>query len=225
MNNSLIRFNISIQGNDFVIHDSISGNVTSFESGIYKCFGLDRNIIVQHLQQLQTAMMSAKHKKCYRQPSDILSNGPTVTIRQDGQESWTIGIFGNSAKLCNGALLYKKGFNADTVMSFINRTLCTLLQADKILQPKVDIVRRIPDARLVVWTYGSHSTVCYEEGINGATMSNCLIDGNYYDLVLVQSDEESKACTLLTTNFDIIVEYPLDDSIKFFYGDDGGKIE
>ena len=223
--NVLMRLNVEISPKSFLVHDSISGGVVIFEDEQYKAFALDRESIIKRLQMLQSSLLSWSKVRCLRQPSDILSESERVVIREDGQESWTISCNGLSSKLANGQFKHHRKMNVDIVLSYVNKMVCQLLAADKILQPHVDIVRRIPDARLVVWNYKEHSTVCYEDGIKGATMSNCLIDGAYYDVVLVQSDEESMTCTLMTTEFDVIVEYPLDDSIKFFYADDGGEIQ
>lgn len=222
--NALMRINLEISSNSFLVHDSISGGVIIYEEGQFKAFALDRDSVFSRIQMLQTCLLSWSKVRCFKQPSDVLSDSDRVVIREDGQESWTISYNGFSAKLSNGRLKYHHKMNVDIILSYVNKLACLLLSADKILQPHVDIVRRIPDARLVVWTYKEHSTVCYEDGIKGATMNNCLIDGKYYDVVLVQSDEDSMTCTLMTTNFDVIVEYPLDDSIKFFYEDDRGVI-
>lgn len=222
---ALMRLNIEINDDAFLLHDSISGKVVIYEEGQYKAFALDRDDVIARLQRMQSALLSWSKVKSILQPSDVISTDERLVIREDGVESWTVCCDKRSAKLANGKFTYNWKMNADHVLSKINKMICILLSANKILQPQVDIVRRIPDARLVVWTYKEHSTVCYEEGIKGPTMSNCLVDGKYYDVVLVQSDENSKTCTLMTTDFEVIVEYPLDDSIKFFYEDDGGEIQ
>ena len=216
-----VRLNVEIKYNSFVIHDPLSGGTVLFKDDCFQAFNLDRDMVVQRMASLQSSLLTAKKSTALlgmslTRPSEEV----IVSINDDGVLSWTIYCDGKTGILQDGKLKTDFYFNSDLLLSKVNWVVFNLVRATRILQPRTDIVRRIPDAHLVVWVWNGHSVVCYEDGINGVTMDNCLIDGKSYDLVLVQADETTGTCTLISKDFKMLAEFPLDDSIQFFYKDE-----
>lgn len=216
---SLLRLTYEIVGENFTIHDTITGGVIIYKNGNFESYTLDKETVVRNVRLLIESLHTCTVKKSHRSPEILGSCYDAMAIRTDGPFKWSISYGMCAGTVASSVLRITHKFDVQRVLGALNKLVYVLTTADQILTPRVDIVRRIPDAKLVVWVWKENSTVCYEDSIKGCTMSNCLINGIYYDVVLVSANSDAKTCTLFTTNLDPIVEYPLDDSITFFYHD------
>ena len=217
------RLTFSVGSNNFTINDNLSGEVTKFTNGTFTAIQIDKEMILNHVKNLQEAVMTYVIRKARKRlisqntASPILSESSTLIIRENAHYDWTVSMKGWSAAIQDGAIIYVNDFDKNAVLSKINKMYSEILAKDAMLNPKRDIVRRIIDVGLLAWVHGEDSLVVYEKDVNGNFMTNCLINGNYFRAVIVSTSKEAGTATLMTTNFDEIVTFPLDNSILTFY--------
>lgn len=211
------RLSFSISDSTFSITDNLTGKIVQYNGKAFIAFTMNKDVVLNHLKNLQEALMSCTKRTALFSKISTLSVNDTVVIREDDHFEWTLGYGSKGAHIENNVMMTNLGFEDNVVLSRINKTYAIIISADKILTPKVDIVRRVADAGLLVWVSSGHSIVCYESSVSGATMTDCLVDGKYYPLALVSVSDEDNTCTLFTADLTEIITYPLDDSIKFFY--------
>ncbi len=216
MDNNKHRLSYSLNFNKITINDNLQAGVILYEDGHFMSFSIDKDVVIQELQNIIQSIMRAKRSTMFR-----ITNKPAardaLVINEDGYYIWRMAYQGKGAYLTHDTLKMEIGFDIDRVISFVNKALAEVIRSDQILTPRVDIVRRISDAGLLVWVWQGHSIVCYESSVEGSTMHDCLIDGVYYPLVVVSVSEEKGTCVLLTLGLQEIVTYPLDASITYFY--------
>lgn len=216
MHDTRHRLSFSLNYNKIVINDNLESGVVLFENGVFSCFSIDKQVILQELRNIISALNKVKKQTMLK-----LNNKPfakdSLVINTVGYYQWQMAYMGKGAYLCDTAFKVEMGFDIDKITSFVNKALAEVIRSDQILTPRVDIVRRIPDAGLLVWVYKGHSIVCYESNVDGSTMHDCLVDGTYYPLAIVSVSEESGECVLFTHELKEIITYPLDASITHFY--------
>lgn len=218
------RLTFSIGQNAFNITDALTGKTVIFKDGYCTTFTIDREVVLQKIKTLQEALSTytLKYASVLRK-STSLSYNDKLIIREDKHFQWTIGYNGKGATLCDNTFTRSHGFDTTLVLRRLSSVYTQILNYGLVRDPKHDIVRRVSDVGLLVWVYGGHSVAVYEKNVNGCCMANCLIDGNYYDIVLVGTSVESCEATLFTKNLNEIVTFPLDESILAYYPD-GDKI-
>lgn len=217
MTDDLSRLSISIDNHKFSVQDTMSGGYIYYNNGAFNGVTLDPSIVQSHLKSLNEALCSwkKKYRRFYKGP--VLSTGKTLAIREDKHFTWTLSYSNMSAHLEDGLMCMSYGFDVDKVIRNINLVAATVITANKILTPDRDIVRRIIDVGVLCWVHDGHSVVHYEKNVKGNTMLNCLIDGEFYPLVIVSASRDKDSVTLFTSDLAEIITYPLDDSILHFY--------
>lgn len=219
------RLSFSITGDSYSVTDTISGNAIINVRGNYTASSLDRDTVLQHIQNLQEALMTYKQRRAVFNKIVPLSSNSTLIIRENTHFDWTLGLMAKGAQLADNVYTYNKDFDKDAVLRIINKVYASLLLMNATLNPKRDIVRRIADAGLLVWVYENHSVVVFEKDVLGNCMSNCMIDGIYFKVILVSTSKETGTTTLFTTQLEELLTFPTDDSIRTFYPCDENAFE
>lgn len=213
-------FNYSICPSTFSIYDFVGGGTALYRDGGFQSFSVNKELLMRDIKQIIAGLGTFKREQRYGMKDGLYEDGFTV-VRAEGYSRWILTHNNKTAIVDNGFVYHMRGFDFMNVISNLNKVLAEVIQAGQILTPRVDIVRRVADAHLLVWVYGGHSVVCYEEGVQGMCMSNCLIDGDYYPVVIVSTSREDNRVVLFTMDLEEIVEFPFDKSIEFFYKDTG----
>jgi ribosome-binding factor A len=211
------RLSFSISDDGFSIVDNISGNGIICTRGYFTLATLDRSVALQHIKNLQEALLSSTKKRLNFKGTPIISFDKTVLIRENAHYDWTIGYDRTGASLKDNVIHPTLTFDKGVILSSINRVYAEILTKSYDLSPKRDIVRRIADAGLLVWVYKGHSVVVFEKDVSGNCMANCMIDGVYFMVVVVSVSKEMQLATLYTTSLEELLSVPLDDSILAFY--------
>ncbi len=213
------RLSFSIKDDSFVITDTLNGTTIINTHGKFVSLTLDVNVAMQHIQNLQEAIMSYSEKWLtpFNTSKNIITTKKGIVVRENSHFSWSIGVPGNSALLENEVTYKTMGFDKLTVLNGINYVYSQLLIKQVVLNPKRDIVRRIIDVGLLVWVHEKNSLAVYEKNVSGNLMTNCLINGVYFNIVIVSSSRELGKTTLFNSKLEEIVSFPLDDSILAFY--------
>lgn len=210
--------------NDYTINEMLTGNSIIHKGSNYISDSLDKKVVLQHIQNLQEALLSSRKRVSLRMMAKA-SYSTNLVIKEERHDFWKITFNNKAAELHDGKLKYQPHFDITGLLQAINRLYCSLLAKGISLHPKRDIVRRIADVGVLVWVHDGHSVVCYEKNIQGITMTNCLIDGVYYDYVIVSSSEEMGTVNMFDKELNKeILEWPLDDSILAYYPDIAAKM-
>lgn len=218
------RLTMSLGVNSFFITDTLSGKSVVFKDGNCSAFTLNKEIVLKKIMTLQEALNTYTVKVALPfQKVPVISYNDNLIIREDKHFCWTVGYNSKGAVLADNAYVKSRGFDEDIVLRRLNSIYSQILNLDLARDPRHDIVRRISDVGLLVWVYGQHSIAVYEKNVSGCCMSNCLIDGEHFDVVLVGTSVSQQTAVLLTQDFEEIVTFPLDDSILAYYPD-GDKI-
>lgn len=218
------RLTLSLGSDSFFITDTLTGKSIIFKEGHCSAFTLDKDVILNKISTLLEALNTYTVKSVLPfQKLPVIGYADKLIIREDSHFSWTIGVGGKAAQLHDHTYYKGHGFDEDLVLRRLNSIYSQILNLDIARDPKRDIVRRISDVGLLVWVYGKHSVAVYEKNVSGCCMANCLIDGTYYEAVLVGTSVSNKRAVLLTPNLEEIVTFPLDNSILAYYPD-GDKI-
>lgn len=226
MNKFTNTFNYSIADNRISILDIATSGTATWRDGNWTSFTIDRDLLIRDCKALTAALMSKKAVRVGMADANYEEGAVTIESRDSGR--WRIGVEGKTAIAGNGQVLVEMGFDISEAVKAVNRVLSAVISAGQILTPRVDIVRRIADAELIVWNYKHDSAVCYEKDIDGTCMNDCLINGDYYERVLVDVSRDSNSTTLFA--FDNgqlipIVTFPYDASVSFFYKDNESLME
>lgn len=216
MHDTRHRLSFSLNYDKIVINDNLESGVILFDKGSFSCFSIDKKLILQEIQNIMTALSKAKKQTMIKLNNKPISKDSLV-INTVGYFQWQLSYMGKGAYLTDTVFKVEMGFDIDRITSYLAKAQAEVIRSDQILTPRVDIVRRIPDAGLLVWVYRGHSIVCYERSVDGSTMHDCLVDGKYYPLAIVSVSEESGECVLFTHELEEIITYPLDASITHFY--------
>lgn len=212
------RLSYSINGDSFHITDVVNGKSIVCSNGTFVAFSIDKDVILDHLKNLSEALSSYEKRRNAKKVV-ALSCSDNIIIREDKHFTWTIGYSGKGATYEDNSYICTRGFDPVYILRAVNHVYVQILNAAKVLNPKRDIVRRISDIGLLVWVYEGHSVVVFEKNVEGACMSNCLVDGNYYDVLLVGTSKSKQKATLFDTDLNTILSFPLDDSILTYYPD------
>lgn len=214
------RLSFSITNSGFSITDNLSGAAIMYTQGTFTAFSLDKDIVLIHLKNIQEALMTYTCRYTLLSKVPDMGSEKSLVIREDNHFTWSLGYLGYGAKLEDNVIICKRGFDKGKALSLINKTYATLLTKDEVLTPKLDIVRRITDAGLIVWYYNKQTVVCFESNQNGNVMLNCLINKIYFPIVFVSISSRINKATLFNSKMEEIIEFPLDKSILNFYKTD-----
>lgn len=215
------RFTYSLYEDCFFVTDVLSGENVICRNGSFEAFTCSKDDLMKSIQNVIEALTSYMERRQFKQPVEINATKDAVTIREEGHFKWTIvDLNGYCAVVENGFITCHRKFNTNDTVKYLNNFLSQIIQAGNILTPEIDIVRRIADAKLLVWVHEGHSIVVYESGVKGMTMVDCLVDGVHYPVAVVSVSETTNTTTLFTPDLKEIITYPLDDSIKYFYTPD-----
>lgn len=219
------RLSFSIGTDSFSIADNLSGKTIIDIRGNFTADTLDVDVVLEHLRNLQEAILSYKEKPLFMKAIPTISSNSSLVIRENAHYDWTLGFMGKGAQLHDNTFTYTRGFNKEDVLSLINKTYATLLTKTTNLNPKRDIVRRIADVGLLVWVHDGHSVVTYEKNVAGNCMVNCMVDGNFFPVLIVSTSRDLGQTTLFTTSLEEIISFPTDNSILTFYPADEEAFE
>lgn len=213
------RLSITCSANRFTITDNLTSKTIIYVDGQFIQFTLDKEVVCTHLNNLQQSLTTANKKHFGYKPFVKHTSIEGITIMERDHYEYRLIALGKCADLNETTLHCQRGFDVYTALRFINMMYSTIIQSNRMLNPTYDIVRRIVDVGVLVWVHDGHSIVCYEANIEGLTMSNCLIDGQFYNIVVVSVNKDENRCTLFDTDLNIIIEYPLDNSILTYYSE------
>lgn len=213
------RLSITCTPCNFTITENLTSKSIIYRDGKFVQFNIDKEIVCNHLKDLQQVISTAS-KNCFGyKPFGKYPKEDKVTIMERDHFEYRLVVHGKCGDLTESSLNCQFGFDIHECLRAINRVYAIILQANKMLDPTRDIVRRIADVGVLVWVHDGNTIICYENNIKGVTMQNCLINGDFYNYVLVGADVEKNTCTLFDENFNILIEYPLDESIKSYYSE------
>lgn len=211
------RLSISIRVNGFDIIDNVTGKHIIKTNGQFVSFDLEKEFVLQHIDNLTEAIATYKDIRTIHNNKFPKIREDVIIIREDSHYTWSVWVQGYSAVIGDYAFKRHFKFDKNALMSAINRVAAEVSTYGINLNPKRDIVRRIPDAGILVWVYEGHSVVCFEKNICGNIMTDCMIDGLYYKIVAVSSSRETGTTSLFTLELDILLTVPLDDSVMSYY--------
>lgn len=214
------RLSLTCDSESFTITDNLTNKTIIYTKGKFTQFAIDKEIVCNHLNNLQQ-LLTTVSKSCFGyKPFGRFPSRESLTVMERDHYEYRLIVHGKCGDLTETSLRCQFGFDVYAALRFLSKVYSLIIQSDKTLNPSRDIVRRIVDVGVLVWVYDGHSIVCYENNIKGLTMSACLIDGKYYDVVIVSVNIEDNRCTLFDSELRIIIEYPLDDSILTYYKED-----
>lgn len=212
------RLSYSLSDKEFNITDNRTGDVIRYNGASFTAFTIDKEIVIAGLQNLLEMLSTWKYSATVFFDTAPYKNN--LVILENSFLSWSMYLDGITATAGDGKIRKSPRFNEDKARSIIARCLGEIMRAGGLLKPKADIVRRIADAGLLVWVHGATSCVCYEKDVSGMTMSNCLVNGEYYEALLVSVSSIDQRVTLFTSELQEVAEFPYDKSIGFFYKPD-----
>ena len=210
------RLSFSISNQDATINDSLSGNLVIKRKKAFISQNINRDVLINHLRNLQEAMMTYKRVKSLKSKAPVLSTNTTLIIREDSHEEWTVSQNGVSIKIKNQTITAPSRTDFTSMLKLVNGLLADIISNYKSDFAHYSIVRRIADAGIVIWTYKEHTAVCYESNIFLQTMCHCLIDGMYYAFAFVYYNDDDTV-SLYTNSYEEIIRVPVDDSIREIY--------
>lgn len=211
-----LRLSFSIEKDNFVINDTLSGKVVLNVHGNFTACNIEREDIINHLDNLQEALMSyQKSKPLFFKPR-ALSITDSIVIRENDHFCWTISHDGETAEIKDNRIDMTSHFDLDLLLKRINRVLAHVVSAESTLISKTSIIRRLSDVGMLIWKYKEHSAVVYEDNCNGTMMFDCLIDGMFYQYAVVFFNDD-KTVSVYTNNYEEIMRVPLDESISYYF--------
>lgn len=211
------RFQITIAPNRFGISDTLTGKKVLFSESQFYTFELDTKIVLDKLQTIQEAIVTYRRVKRVMPPRFLLTHSDTVQIDEVGHYNWRLVSGRRKAVIKDNTLSVQFGFDIDYVLKALNFVAAVIYNYKQPRKPRYDVVRRIADARLLVWVHGKDSLVVYEDDIDGLTMQDVIVNGDYYQVLLVGVSKELGQATLFNANFEEVIAFPLDDSILEYY--------
>lgn len=219
------RLSFSITKDSFNIVDNLSGESIINVRGNYISFTLDKDIALQHIKNIQEALMTYKTKRSLfsNDASAVLTVG--LSIQENAHFDWSLSLDRKGAKLKDNTLVMSSGFDKELALRTINKLYADLLTKSTVLNPKRDIVRRIVDAGLLVWVHKGNSVVVYEKNVTGNYMINCMFNGMFFPVLVVSTCKKTNSTTLFNSKLEEIATFPLDQSIMSFYPCDDEAFE
>lgn len=215
------RLSFTIGKSNFSITENLSGKSAVFSSGRFVSFTLNQESLLQKIHSIQEALMSYPTK--HSVVSNLFSKNGTrtkqLTIVECGHYTWRISVGNKKAVIRKGCVKVEAGFKLDLVLRKINQIYAAVISYTKPLNPRYDIVRRIADAKLLVWVHDGHTVVVFEKDVDGCTMSNCLVDQQYYPLLTVGVSKAANIASLFTLDLEEVISFPVDESILRYYQD------
>lgn len=218
------RLSVSIGDVAFSVVDTLSGEQYVFDGKNVTDNSLDVEIIKDHLQSLQELLSLARANYFGHKPLGAAGTDK-ITVQEVEHFTYKITCNRRRALLHDDILDCGLGFNQLLVLNKINYVYSVLLRSNTILCPQTDIVRRVVDARLLVWVHNGNTAVCFEENCIGQSMIHCLINGTYYEQVPLSVDEEKGIVSMFDGNFNFIAEFPVDKSVLVYFQDDSKLLE
>lgn len=220
MNDTGSRFSYSIRGDDFTITDNYHGTAYVYQNGQCLDCSVDTADVISNIRNLVEALSTYPRRVVlFGKKLPPYSNPGTLLITEDSHLTWSISCEDASACYLDNYYISTRDFDTGNILRAINTVYANIVYANKPLEPKRDIVRRISDVGVLVWVYDGHSLVTYERSINGCVMEKCLVDDVFYEQVLVGTSMSQGIATLFTLNLEEILTFPLDDSILAYFPD------
>lgn len=213
------RLTFSIKKNSFHIYDNLSGESVLYNSGKVLNANIPFDSIRTHLECLQEALLTYERNRVFfkKIPGPVADD---LYIVEESHFSWMISYRKSHAIVKDGRITHTSGFSCIDVLALMNMVFATTLSLKPTLCPKKDIVRRIVDIGLLVWVHDGDSVVVFENNVSGNTMTNCLVNGDYYPVLLVSTSVESNCAVLVTPDMEEVVSFPVDQSVLTYYPSD-----
>lgn len=218
MKDSEHRLSYSLSEKEFNITDNKTGDVIRYNGASFTVFTIDKEIVLTGLQNLLEMLSTWKDSATLF--FDSAPYKKNLVILENSFMSWSLYLDGITATASDGKCRRSPRFDKDKACSIIARCLGEIMRAGGLLKPKSDVVRRIADAGLLVWVDGATSCVCYEKDVDGLTMSDCLVNGTYYEALVVSVSALDQRVTLFTPELEEVADFPYDKSVSFFYKPD-----
>lgn len=221
------RLSFSIKGDGFCITDNLSGKTVIYNKERMVSSDIEQEVVITHICNAQEALMSylVRRPKFFEKVSGQACNDGITLITEEEHYKWSVSCGQYKGVLHNNILMCDRKFDKMRVLNSINYVYATILGSKPPLNPRKDIVRRIADAGLLVWVYKKDSVAVCEKNVKGSVMSNCIINGDFYPLVIVSSSIELKEVTLFTPELKSILTLPLDNSILAYYPPDEDALD
>lgn len=213
------RYSITIVKNGISIVENLSGKQAVYQGKGFLSFDIDSDSILSKLKSIQEAMLTYKKRKLpqiFKKPAEGVDK---ITIVEKGHYHWEIEVGKYKATIKDNKILAHAGFKQDFFLKQLNHVIAAIYNYKRPRKPRYDIVRRIADAGILVWVNGNDSLVVYERDVDGCTMADCLVNGDYYNILIVGASIEKGVATLANMDLEIIAEFPLDESVLEYYPD------
>lgn len=219
------RLSISIGDRNFNVVDTLSGEQFVYDGNNITCSSLDVDAIKSHIESLQELLSLSKPNYFMHKPLGKCPDSKSVVIQEISHFSYKISCNGKYGILSDHKLDCQLGFDTTKVLNLINYVYSIVLKNILVLNPRTDIVRRVVDARLLVWVYHGNTAVCFEDDCIGQCMTNCLINGKHYAVVPLSVNEEKGVVSMFDGNFNLIAEFPIDNSVLVYFQDDSKLLD
>lgn len=215
------RLSYSIRGTSVNITNNMDGKVfVSSPSQAAPVMTIEKELLYNHIKTIQQLLASHNLNTFMYKPFAKVPNVAAVSIIEGDHYSYRFMVDGKCAELTEYAFRGQRGFNVNRLLRSLSYAYSVIMNTDPALKPKRDIVRRVADVGILVWVYGEHTLVCKDTNINGCTLINCLVDDDYYDIVLVSINMEDERCYIFSKGLTELFSVPLDNSILTYFHDD-----
>lgn len=213
---SRLSISISVEGDAFSIVDVFTSESIIYKKGNFVVKTLDCSKVVTQLQNLQEALLSFKPALTFGLKP--FGNDDTISIRTNEHFDWTINYKSSVARIKNNMVKHSTLFDSNYVLKYLNKVYSVLLTANTVLDPKRNIIRKISDIGAVIWKYEGHSILTYEQYVASDYITNCLVDGIFYDQVFVAVSKEAGTVKILDKkDLTELFEAPIDESVLLFH--------
>lgn len=213
------RLSFSIEKKNFVINNLLTGKLVINIHGQFTANNIDNNVVIDHLDNLQEALMTYKRVRPLLSKTSGLASENAISIRENDHLSWTVTCGNESANIKDQVITMSRRFDADFVLREINRVLAAIIAANKTTPTKANVIRKLSDVGMLVLKYKEHSAVVYEENCYDNMMYDCLIDGEFYQFAILMLNKDSGNVSVYTSNYEEIMQVPFDDSIRTYFPD------
>lgn len=214
----LMKLTYSWSQDTCTIYDGMSNKSLQIDLDTCSCLGtLDTEAIIPEIMALIESLntYTMQRKMFLKNPTDYKQG---IVIRDLGHFHWDCSEEGNYAMIEANKITASSSFNKGDVLRKLYSTVTLIQSLKPRLDPRVDIVRRIPDCRLLVWVYKNTCIAVAERNIEGMAMSNALINGEYYQALLVDVSRENNTCNVFDfSTGDAVFSCPVDNSILTYF--------
>ena len=212
------RLSFSINDTGYSIVDNLSGKAVINVRGNITLFTLDKDVVLQHIKNLQEALLTYKVKSSkFSKEKFIDGNTAQLMIRENEHYDWSLRFMDIGINIHNHTCFLQKKIDVAEVLRALNKVYSDLLSRNVVLNPKRDIVRRVVDAGLLFWVHKGSSVVVYENNVQGNYMVNCMVNGIFFNVLIVSACRKTNSVTLFNSNLEEVITFPLDDSILTYY--------